>query len=131
MLDINEDGMYPEARQLRAVNFDARTVILRYLTACTTLHFFDNNSHDNSPYGITRAVVLEQEQPQRLEIQISIAAELIWPLLNSSYSGAEKDVASFFLASTLRISLILDSSVRKLSDNNMWIGQTSFFMSLL
>lgn len=99
-LDIDENAMYPEARQLRALNFDARTMALDYLNAYVRFCFLDSSAHKDQIYGMTSVFPPFVEGPC-WDIRIYIAAQLVWPLIIPNYSAAENDAASFLLAGTV------------------------------
>lgn len=96
--EVDQDKMYPEARELRRLGFNAAGITDYVLGRFLSLGF---ESLNNGESGITNIQRRTKEPRNRHVISVRIAAEMVWPLLIPEYSAAEKTAASMHIANTL------------------------------
>ncbi|KAK7421857.1 hypothetical protein QQZ08_009734 [Neonectria magnoliae] len=104
-VDMNDPDLLPSAREMRQIrDFDPKTFTYKVLDRVLELNIRGGHYHFssdfalNGPSGVTMNYGLGwADHP----IKISLAAELVWPLLVETYSASEKMMASFTIATTL------------------------------
>lgn len=98
--ELGEDQMYPEAAALRRQNFNAAGVTGYVLQKLLILGFETSTSNPGRS-GVTVILRRPADVQRRHLISVRIAVEMVWPLLVSEYSAAEKTAASMHIANTL------------------------------
>lgn len=97
--DIDESKMYPEARELRRLMFDAVGATRHVLEKLLTLGF---QSFESLAEGMSGGTSIERVRNLNTDcIYLRIAPEIVWPLLTPQYSAAEKTAVSMNIASAI------------------------------
>ncbi|KPM40329.1 hypothetical protein AK830_g6213 [Neonectria ditissima] len=104
-VDLDDPDLVPGAKAMRQIpNFDPRTFTYDAMNRVLELNIrgghyhFDKEFESYAPGGVTLNCGLDSlYQP----IKISLAAELVWPLLVADFSSSEKMIASMTIATTL------------------------------
>ncbi|KAH8882568.1 hypothetical protein GQ53DRAFT_812049 [Thozetella sp. PMI_491] len=105
--DPDHPRLSKEAKRLQELGIDLRKMTAEFLSDRLRLMIGSirrNNNAEDSGYGQVTWGVTWPTHPKEANltgINISIAGELIWPLLVPSFTNAEKANASFLLAASL------------------------------
>jgi hypothetical protein len=112
--EIDMSKTYPAIQELDSYGYDWHYHTLRMLDQnlrwCIGSAIIDRETGGKQGpiYGCTRAFELDTDHP----IQVTLSAELIWPLLVPDYSSSERLVCSFLIASTLLHEYAVSYSLR-------------------
>ncbi|ROV94801.1 hypothetical protein VMCG_08868 [Cytospora schulzeri] len=96
--EVDEDKMYPEAKELRRLGFNAAGITEYVLGKFLRLGF---ESLTDGKLGLTNIQRRSGRPKKKHIISVRIAVEIVWPLLVPGYSAAEKTAASMHIAATL------------------------------
>lgn len=104
-LEVDEDKMYAEARDLRRSNFDAAGITAFVLDRLLRLGFasFSTTYSADGVNGLTRTPQGKDfsSPTSPYVINVLLAPEMVWPLLVPEYSASEKTAVSMRVASVL------------------------------
>ncbi|KAK7726890.1 hypothetical protein SLS53_006933 [Cytospora paraplurivora] len=92
-LEVDEDKMYPEARDLRRSNFDAAGITAFVLDRLLHIGFasFSTTYDADGVSGLTRVMPgSDFSSPSPSVVNVLLSPEMVWPLLVPEYSAAEK-----------------------------------------
>ncbi|KUI56328.1 hypothetical protein VP1G_03679 [Cytospora mali] len=136
-LDVDENKMYPEARELRNRRFDTAGTTAYVLEKFLRLGFEDCLHVGDGISGLTN-IIRRYDQPQgRHVVSVRIAPQMVWPLLVPEYSAAEKTAASMHIASTLLHELSDEPQAEEgyafentlTSNGKLWGGELEYLTS--
>ncbi|KAH7163534.1 hypothetical protein B0J13DRAFT_634896 [Dactylonectria estremocensis] len=100
-VDINDLRLVPAARLMRQMpHFDPTAVSQMVIENCIELGIQSGHYHFDAEFKEVLAVAETKDQATgpSAPIQISLAAEVVWPLLEPNFSSSEKMMASFVIA---------------------------------
>ena len=100
-LEIDQAKMYPEAKKLQELGFDAKGTTHQVLTKLIRLGFENFDSRYTGLSGGTNIVNNFGLDEKKYIIDVRIAPQMVWPLLVQEYSAGEKTAVSMHIANTL------------------------------